>query len=100
MNETLFGFDVVVLAAWLVIGLGFSIILNLLLTTVAEILLAIRSWRARRKRWADHEKWANARREAGDTHRQRMRDEGYWDNYELQDIVNAAGERAVPGFRP
>lgn len=64
------------------------------------IVEAIATIRYRRRREHDHKRWVDARVAARLETEARLRAEGRWDNYEIQDAMNAAGEQAVPGYHP
>jgi hypothetical protein len=66
---------------------------------ITEIIISVSDRRRRAHRTRDHATWVAARVSAREAVTLKMRDAGYWDNYEMQDAMKAAGDKAVPGFR-
>jgi hypothetical protein len=67
---------------------------------ITEIVISVSDRRRRARRTRDHATWVAARIAAREETEACFRAEGRWNNFELQLKMDAAGERAVPGFRP
>lgn len=75
---------------------GFVVILYRAILAIAEeIGCKVRNVKRMRK----HDAWVAARRGARIATEARLRAEGRWDNYEVQDAMTKAGEAVWPGHR-
>lgn len=88
------------LADWIVIMLGVSVAIQWLAAVLTEMASAVDRVRQRRHRARQHTAFVAARVKAREETEARLRAEGRWDNYEIQDAMDAAGHRAAPGYRP
>ena len=88
------------LADTIVIAAGVYWLAGFLMQAGMSIAEELGRAHARRRRMRNHKRWVAARKAAREETEARLRTEGRCDNYEIQDAMKAAGERAVPGYRP
>lgn len=88
------------LADTIVIAAGAAYAYRVLLVILEEATLAVSKRRRLRKRRRDHDRFVAARIAAREETEARLRAEGRWDNYEIQDAMDRAGQQAAPGYRP
>jgi len=88
--------DIVTIAAWIIVGHAIAGFYANVVTPLVESAIKANGRRARMKL---HRRWVAARVAAREETEARMRREGYWDNYEIQDAMRAAGDRVDPFHR-
>jgi hypothetical protein len=88
--------DIVTIAAWVIVG---HAIAGFFANVVSPLIESAIKAHDRRGRLKLHDKWVAARRAARLETEERMRREGYWDNFEIQAAMKRAGDQVDPGHR-
>ena len=92
--------DIHTLADHIIVWAFITFLTYVAFNVLGEIVTAVEKRIARHKRNVQHDRFVAARVAAREECETRFRAEGRWDNFEMQDAMDAAGKAAAPGYRP